>query len=422
MAGWSMRPMSRDDAARSTDDPGTAGGRPRLLFVSNLFPDQAEPVRGQDNAVLLGWLRQHYDIEVLALRPSLAWWRRPRWQPLERDLPLNPVYTAVPYVPKRGDRWNHRVMEWRLRPLLERRLREGGCQRLLASWLYPDGCAVSRWSATRNVPTCLIAQGSDVHQYLLRPARRRAIIRAVRDCGRVITRSEALRGMLTDAGADPDAVRCIYNGVDTGLFHPGDRAAARHQLDLPANRPVLLFVGNLLPVKNPHLTLQAVARLATDLPASRQPLLAIIGTGPMQAELEAAAADLDIAQRVRWLGRQPSERVATFMQAADLLLMSSRNEGLPNVILEAQACGLPVVSTDVGGIAELVPVPRAGRLTRQSTAELARAMLLVLDDVGVDRTWISNHGQQHDWAQSAAAYREWIETGTPDSPPVSNYG
>ncbi len=396
-------------------EPESGDRRPRLLFVSNLFPDRGQPVRGQDNALLLGWLRAHYQVEVLVPRPSLVWWRRPCWQPLERDRPLQPLYLPVPYVPKWGDRWNHRLMQWRLGPALEQRHQAGRCQRLLASWLFADGCAVTRWSTPRQIPTCLIAQGSDVHQYLQRPARRQAILQAVHDSRRVITRSEALRRMLVDAGADPASVRCIYNGVDTRLFHPGDAAEARSQLQLPADRPLLLFVGNLLPVKNPHLLLQAVARLSADLAADRAPILAIVGSGPMQSELESAAASLGIAPQLRWLGRQSSEQVALCMRAADLLVMSSVNEGLPNVILEAMASGLPVVSTDVGGISELLPIPGAGRLTAQDAGELARAMLQLLDDQRSDRAWIAQRGRNHDWAGTAAAYHDWIEANASGS-------
>lgn len=413
------------DMGKGANEPGTpagapsqaAGGKPRLLFVSNLFPDLAQPVRGQDNAILLGHLMQYYQCSALVPRPSVAWWRRSTLQPLERDAGLNLVYIPVPYIPKIGDRWNHRLMGWRLRPRLENAAASGACDRLLVSWMFPDGCAVSRWSAPRAIPTTLIAQGSDVHQYLQRPLRRTAIMRAVRDCGSVITRSGALRSMLIDAGAAADAVECIYNGIDTSVFRPADRAQARTALGLAQRAPLLVFVGNLLPVKNPALLLEAFAvwrqqTCHSEGGGSEPPLLAIIGSGPLEGGLRDRAQALGIAGQIRWLGRLQSAEVARWMQAGDALVMTSHNEGLPNVVLEAMACGLPVVSTRVGGIGELVEPPHAGRLVTPGP-DVLPGMVEALDDVihrqTVDRTRLAEQGRRRDWPTAASAYRKHIE-------------
>ena len=86
--------------------------RPRLLFISNLFPDAAEPYRGLDNVTILHLLRETFDIRVVALRPSLKAWlgKAPAWQPREQDVPLQPVFVPVRYVPKAGGLFNHKLV------------------------------------------------------------------------------------------------------------------------------------------------------------------------------------------------------------------------------------------------------------------------------------------------------------------------
>lgn len=124
----------------------------------------------------------------------------------------------------------------------------------------------------------------------------------------------------------------------------------------------VLFVSNLLPVKDPAFLLEAFRRLDPGA-AGMAVRLTLAGRGPMRAEVEQLAKRLGVAESVRFLGPLDSKNVANWMRAADLLVMTSRHEGLPNVILESQACGLPVVSTDVGGIHELVDEQWKGTLT-----------------------------------------------------------
>jgi len=90
--------------------------KPRLLFVSNLSPDQAEPYRGLDNATILHHLRDRWDIQVIAPRPALsAWWGRAgAWQPRPEDKVFLPQFLSVPYVPPAGSFWNHRLMASKL--------------------------------------------------------------------------------------------------------------------------------------------------------------------------------------------------------------------------------------------------------------------------------------------------------------------
>lgn len=362
--------------------------RPRLLFISNLFPDASEPYRGLDNVTILHQLSDRWDIRVVALRPSLKAWlgRAPVWKPRDQDEPLNPAFLPVRYVPKAGGLFNHKLMLAALRKALPAIKRERPWDVVLASWLFPDG-----WAAINAVaePCVLIAQGSDVHGYLRSAPRRKAIMEAVQRSKAVITRSRSLAILLGKAGADSTKLHPVHNGTDTALFHPGSKAGTDK---------TVLFVGNLLPVKNPRLLLCAFARLESST------RLVIAGKGPMRPELEQLSASLGIAPRVQFLGPQLAPRIAEQMRQADVLCMSSLNEGLPNVVIEAMASGLPVAATNVGGIHEVIDAPWKGTLVpSEDESALARALDKLLTNPP-DRARIAAYGQRLSWRNTADVY------------------
>ena len=363
--------------------------RPRLLFISNLFPDAAEPYRGLDNVTILHLLRETFDIRVVALRPSLKAWlgKAPAWQPREQDVPLQPVFVPVRYVPKAGGLFNHKLVLAALKQALPAVRQTFDWNVVLASWLFPDG-----WAAIQAVtkPCVLIAQGSDVHRYLGSAPRRQAILEAVKNSHGVITRSRSLATLLAKAGAEAGKLHPVHNGTDVSLFKPAEPA--------PQAGKTVLFVGNLLPVKNPDLLLRAFAQF------SGSPRLVIAGKGPLRPKLEELAASLGIADRVQFLGPQLAPQIAEQMRQADVLCMSSLNEGLPNVVIEAMASGLPVVATDVGGIHEVIEAPWKGTLVPTgNTAALTTALNEALSHP-LDRQRIAAYGQGLSWQRTAQAY------------------
>jgi teichuronic acid biosynthesis glycosyltransferase TuaC len=342
----------------------------KLLFVSNLFPDRREPVRGLDNATLLQTLRvgHGYRIRVLAPRPSrLAGWFGSRLLPRgcrPGDETLHPCYVAAGYVPRFGSRWNDRLMARALRGPFVEAVRDFRPDVILASWLFPDGCAVAALARQAGLPVVLITQGSDTHQYLVDPVRRRKILAAIGEAEAVICRSGDLARRLETAGVPSEKLQVIYNGVDPDVFFPRDRAEARQALGVAHGDPSLLFVGNLLPVKNPVFLLRAHAAFndARSRAGARPSRLRLIGEGPMEPTLRQEARRLGTLDQVEFLGRRSAREVALWMSASDVFCLTSVAEGFPNVLLEAMACGLPIVSTDVGGIREKITGPENGHL------------------------------------------------------------
>ena len=325
-------------------------------------------------------------------------------QPRAEDSRFSPSYVSCPYLPKIGSWCNDSLMAWALAPALERLIKEFKPAAILCSWLYPDGCAVVRLARRHGVPVVLVTQGTDTHQYLKIPQRRRKIVAAIQRSEAVICRSANLAQRLQAAGADAHRLKAIYNGVNTDIFQPRDQDHARSELNIPLAHPLLLFVGNYLPVKNPRLLIGAHAELnrrrgARGEPAAR---LVLIGDGPLRPDMAAAINAEGCGDFVSLLCREAPAEVARWMNAADLLCLSSHNEGFPNVILEAMACDLKVVSTDVGGIGELVNCPARGFLVEPGNLD---AYVSALEKALGGTAGAGGREKNSDWSWRAAAER-----------------
>jgi len=138
----------------------------------------------------------------------------------------------------------------------------------------------------------------------------------------------------------------------------------------------------------------------------------MVGKGPLRAALEEQARALGIAERLRFTGGLDAGNIAQWMNAADWLCLSSVNEGLPNVLLEAFACGLPVLATNVGGIHELLDSKNLGELTAEGDADRYVEALQHMCAHKWDRPLIAAKGAQHSWPNCAAAYDRLLN---PDS-------
>ena len=202
--------------------------------------------------------------------------------------------------------------------------------------------------------------------------------RTYRWMDRIIAVSEDIAERLRAAGVDGEKIRVVYNGVDE-RFQPRDRSQMRRRLSLPQDRLQILFVGLLAPVKGLDILIEAL-RLVGDGEAD----CLLVGTGPLEEQLRRAAAAAGIAERVRFVGPQPSGEIPAWLNAADLLVLPSLSEGRPNVVVEAQACGLPVLATRVGGTPELIEHGETGLLVESGDPEaLAAGLSRLLCDAGL---------------------------------------
>jgi glycosyltransferase involved in cell wall biosynthesis len=165
-------------------------------------------------------------------------------------------------------------------------------------------------------------------------------------------------------------VHAVRKGVDAELFQP-DGPDVRAKLGL-AGRRVVLSAGRFVPLKNMALLIDAVAELRRMDPTVQ---LVLVGEGPEARALKQRAARLGVADAVTFAGYIAQDQMAAFYRAADVFALASEFDNSPNVVLEAMACGVPVVATNVGGVAEYVAVDRGGSLVPPADAHaMARAL------------------------------------------------
>lgn len=255
---------------------------------------------------------------------------------------------------------------WALRP----RLRRFAPDVVLGYWVHPDGQAALRAARALGVPCIVGARGSDVN------ARSGVLAwqtgRTLRGADAVLAVSQAMRRTVVERyGVAPARARTIVNGIDTAVFHPRDRAAARSRLGVAGDARLLVYVGRLVESKGLCELLEAFATLRAREPALQ---LALVGDGVMRARLAGMIDAAGLADGVRITGGMDHAGVARWIAAADLLALPSWSEGYPNVLVEALACGCPVVATDVGGAGEIVTADSGLLVPPRDPARLAQAL------------------------------------------------
>jgi teichuronic acid biosynthesis glycosyltransferase TuaC len=257
-----------------------------------------------------------------------------------------------------------------------------------AHFFFPDGIAAVMLGRALGKPVTITARGTDLN-FMPRYALPRRMIRwAAGEADGLITVAAALKDVLVELGVPPEKVTVLRNGVDLVLFRPGDRQADRQALGLAA--PTLLSVGHLIERKGHHLVIDALA----ELPGIE---LLIAGAGPEDASLKARAAARGVADRVRFLGALPQSRLPQLYRAADALVLASSREGWANVLLEAMACGTPVVATPVWGTPEVVNCRAAGCLAPERSASALAFAIRDLLSSPPERAATRAHAETFDW-------------------------
>ncbi len=285
------------------------------------------------------------------------------------------------------------------RPVLRRLVDEADQCLLDIHYVYPDGIAGLMLAREMGIPAIVTARGSDLNVLAGVPAVARQIRRHAPNAFALLAVSEPLRRRFVEAAQVPDdAVTLVRNGVDLDRFAPGDRAAARAELDLPADGHLVLGVGRLVEAKGFHHAVD----LLKAIPDTR---LVLIGNGPERARLEAAAP----ADRLVCLGAQPPERVAIAYQACDVLVLPSEREGWPNVVTEALGSGLPVVATAVGSVPDMITDPAMGAVIPVGDFEALRREVERVLSREVDREAIRRLASQFSWEEPVSFLTELVE-------------
>jgi teichuronic acid biosynthesis glycosyltransferase TuaC len=377
----------------------------RILFYSGVFPQPSDPDRGTFCA---SWCRAMAEaghaVRVVAPRP---WYERKvnsRWADLRQTLDaVQPEFPSFIYPP-RALRGTYGWWMWRSsRAAVRRAAHELKPECIISYWAHPDGAAALRFAREAGIPSIVIVGGSDV---LLLPKQSAARARQIREVllgsSAVVVVARYLKQRVVEMGVAPENVHVVYQGIDPARFSPGNRETARCNLAMSDDdAPVLVSVGRFVPVKGHEVLLDACAQLRD---RGRNFRLHLVGYGPLRQTLEAKVQSLELTAHVRFAGPVDQRELADWYRAADLLVMSSHSEGLPNVLREGLACGTPFVATDVGGIREIADAPGCMLVPPRDATALADGIEAALRQLPASaETVAARHANIRTWAESAAS-------------------
>ncbi len=390
----------------------------RVLVLSTVFPNPVQPSFGV--FVRERMQRVARDAEVVVVAP-VAWFpldrlvrgrERAAIPREERQGSLRVLHPRVLSIPRFGKWLDGVFYALSLLPFLRSLRRTFPFDVIDAHFAFPDGLAAVLLGRVLGCPATITLRGSIVRlsRYRLhRPQLRWALDRAAA----VFSVSGFLRDVAAGLGIAPGRIRVVPNGVDTERFRPRDRVATRRALDLPSDRPITLSVGTLGAHKGHH---RVIGRLPEVIAAHPDLLHVIIGISLPGYEgrpaLERQVRELGLERHVMIVGERPHEEIPYWLAAADVFCLATRSEGWPNVLLEALACGRPVVATRVGGVPEIVTDPAFGILVPPADdAALAAALREALS-----RSWDASamvaHAATHSWDRVAATVVETLRSVT----------
>lgn len=258
-----------------------------------------------------------------------------------------------------------------------------------AHYFYPDGVAATMIGKALGKPVVITARGTDINLIPRYPKPRQMILDAARDCAAMITVCSALKDEIVGLGGTAGKITVLRNGVDLELFKLEDRQQAKAAFGMSSSFAIA-SVGHLIERKGHHLVIEA-------LPQMPDAELYIAGTGEEEARLRAFAEKLQVTQRVHFLGAMPQAKLRTLYNAVDCLVLASSREGWANVLLEAMACGTPVVASNVWGTPEVVAGPEAGVLMGERSAEGVVRAIVQLRQSLPDRNATRVYAEQFSW-------------------------
>lgn len=423
-------PTPLHGAENRSDSAIGAPRLPAIVVFSALFPSSVQPLAGIFIRERMFRVRRHAPLIVVSPQPWFPFQsivRRffPNYRPQPPRSEIQdgvvvhfPRFLSLPGFLRRLDGISMALCAF---PLMRRLCRESAIGLVDAHFAYPAGYAgvlLGRWM---KLPVSVTLRGTEkVH--LKVPSLRAKVVRAAREADRVFSVSDALRKLLIDEGIAAEKIHVIGNGVDVDTFKPIDRAVARRELGLEDDAPMIVSIGGLVERKGFHRVIEILPTLVGRFP--RLHYLIVGGASPagdMTTQLKAQVRDLGLEANVTFTGPLPPGRLCGPLSAADVFVLATRYEGWANVFLEAMACGLPVVTTRVGGNAEVVCSPELGTLVPFGDKMALSSAIENALTQHWDRQRIIRHARENAWDQRIATlvwhFRE-LTAGAPGTTAV----
>jgi glycosyltransferase involved in cell wall biosynthesis len=387
----------------------------RVLFVTELWP----PHGGSFVFEQVKSVASHVSVTVVVLIPHPPNLSRYRSRPsrfankseapeLEHDIPV--YYLRYRTIPELGKYLNSMQAFRALAQFLRRHNQQFDL--IHAHFAYTTGFAAVRAGRQLCVPVVVTVHGSDINYYTRRNPRNLIAacytIWGLRHATAVTAVSQYLKEKVSALGIANNRITVIPNGIDETVFFPrGDKATLRWQLQLPKNDILFIYVGNFNRVKGLEILLNAFIQVQAKLSTAK---LIMIGSGELENDLMRQAKMSGLENKIFWAGQKPHEKIPLWMSAADFFVLSSLSEGYGLVLLEALACGTPVIASRVGGVVEVLLSAEFGIMVPAGDSEkFAEAML-----EAVGKSWDKNklvaYAQANTWSVRAQRLLQLYQT------------
>jgi len=378
--------------------------QPKLLVYCSLFPSNKRPNAGVFIRERMFRVGQQLPIVVVSpvpwfpLQGIIRYWK-PHFRPQPDKFEVQqgvrvyfPRFLSVPGLFKSLDGF---FMALGSLPTLIKLKKEFNL--IDAHFAYPDGYAATILGKWFKVPVTITLRGTEVPHAKM-PGRKKRMLKAISRATRIFSVADSLKQHVVSLGADAHKIRVVGNGVDINKFYPLNKAQERAELNIPNDAKVLISVGALVERKGFHRVIEVLPELVKQHP---QILYLIVGgdspEGNIRETLEQQVKTLKLENHVRFLGALSSEQLKKPLSAADIFVLSTSNEGWANVFLEALGCGLPVVTTDVGGNKEVISHSDLGIIVPFADRQaLAGALLQSLESTW-DQEKIIRYAQDNAW-------------------------
>lgn len=402
---------SRHERPEVHASTGIGGSTLRIITITTNYPSEDDPTAGLFIHRRLEAVSRCANVRVVHLRPWFPLLRRAVRQTDTTYREKASVVTRqrmfyIPGVLKRLDGfWAGRAAAKALASF------DGGVPDLLeAQFGYPEGVGTTLLGRKINCPVFITMRG--LERPLLATSHIGPQLRhALHQAQGVVCVSHSLERLAIEQGVPPDRVTVIPNAVDRTVFRSYSRSLAREALGIAAECRLIVSVGMLIAGKGHHHLVAAMPAILRKYPTAQ---LAIVGPTTFERRypsfLRREVARNGVGRHVKVLGPLPPAEVAKWLVAADLFALATYDEGCCNAILEAMACGTPVVTTDVGDNRFLVDPPNRGFIVpTNQQPQLERALVEALDHCW-ERPRIASFRRSYTWDTVARKTITFYET------------
>lgn len=370
----------------------------KILFISSLYPNPFDMRVAPFNKQQLSSLSKYYLIDVISPIPWISKKNnssRCNWVDEGDVRCFFPTFYYPPRIARcfHGDFYYYSIIG-----LVNRLARENNYELIFSSWLYPDVWAAQKVADKLKLPFFFKVHGTDVNRLDRGSLFAKKSLSAVIQSSGVVCVSRALKNRLVDFGCNGSKIHVLYNGINKEIFHPADKFLLKGEMQIKKGSKLILYVGRLEKEKGIFELLDAFKEMSKDNINNLR--LNIIGEGSCIGSINKYLTDNKLLNIVGMMGFLPLPDVAKWMNVSDVLCLPSYMEGVPNVVLEALACGTRVVTTNVGGLPEIAAQDNRVILVKPRDSEGLRSGLI--DALGVSTndikainlgTWDQNASQ-----------------------------